>query len=116
MHRSRHLTREIEDGVSVKAQLEDMARFALGPRQLRVDWLVQRKTLLVIIRSNEKVGNPSNALVHEGHLVNDVVATIHRVANSSHPLLERLVRVTPRYLIDRASLILQICQAVTFVG
>jgi hypothetical protein len=69
----------------------------------------------MIVNANQKVSDAANPFVDEGHLVDDVVPTLHRVTNPGHPLQKRLVGISSRYLVDATSLIFEVLQAITFV-
>ena len=92
-----------------------MSGLAFGPRQLGVDRLVRGVAGLRVVDAVQEVGDTSDPFVREGHLVDDVVAALHRVANASYPLLERLIRVASGHLVDRAALVLQLLKAVALV-
>jgi hypothetical protein len=115
MHVAGHTTRQRLEGVSVETELEHVSRLAFDSCQLRVDWFVRAVDLVMIVNANQKVGDAANPLVDEGHLVDDVMPTLHRVANPGHPLQKRLVGISSRYLVDATSLIFEVLQAITFV-
>ena len=102
--------------VGVEAKLQDVAGLALGTRQFRVDRLVGAVAVLGVVHAHEEVGDAADALMHEGHLVHDVITVLRRVADPLDPLEECLVGVAPGHLVDRATRILKLEQAVALVG
>ncbi len=51
----------------------------------------------------------------EGHLVDDVVTVLHRVADPFDPPQERLVGISSRHLVDASPIVFEFLQAVALV-
>ena len=96
--------------VGVEAELQHVAGLRLLPSELRVDGLVGHRTVLVD-DAEEEVGDAADAVVDEGHLVDDVVPLAERVADSGHPRRERLAVVPFRDPEDRQALRLVVLEA-----
>src|ERR1039458_3924137 len=103
------------EGVGVETELEYVPRFALDASQLRVDRFIRAVALGVVVNSDQKVRDAANTLVDEGHLVDDVVTAFQGVTDPGHPLQERLVGISSRYLVDASPGIFEFLQAVAFV-
>jgi hypothetical protein len=101
--------------LGVEAQLQHVSRFGLRTRQLGVDRLVGGEPLFGL-DANEEVGDAPDAVVHEGHLVDDVVAPVQHAAHASDPLHEGLVGIATGYLVDGAPGVLQIGETGPLVG
>src|SRR4051812_9184796 len=80
------------DCVGIEAQLKHVSGLGLNARQLGVDWLVGNVTRTAN-NSDQKVGDPSDALMDERHLVDDFVVTGERIADTVDPIRESLVSV-----------------------
>ena len=115
VHLARDAARQGFEGVRVEAQLEHVSRLALDARQLRVNRLVYAVALVAVVHADQEVRDAANAVVHQRHLVDDVVPVRHRVADSRHPLQEGLVGVASRDLVDTSTSVLEFLQTVALV-
>ncbi len=114
VHLSRGRARQRLQRVGVEAELQHVTRFALDPRQLGVHRFV-RAVAVRVVDAHQEVGDASDAVVDEWHLVDDVVTLVHRIADARDPLQERLVGIATRHLIHASTSVLQFLQAVALV-
>ena len=115
MHLTRRATGQRFQGVGVEAQLQDVSRLALDPRELRVDRFIRAVPLDGVIDSNQEIGDAPNTFVNEGHLIDDVMALVHGITNAGRPLQKRLIGIASRHLIDASPVVFEFLQAVAFV-
>ena len=90
-------------GVGVEAELEHVPGLGLGAGELGIERLVGACALGRVVDLDQEVGDAPHAVVHEGHLVDDVVAVVPRGAHPGDPLVEALARVAWRHLVDAPS-------------
>ena len=91
-------------GVGVEAELEHVPGLGLGAGELGIERLVGARALGRVVDLHQEVGDAPHAVVHEGHLVDDVVPVVPRGAHPGDPLVEALARLPWRHLVDAASL------------
>ena len=106
---------ERRDRVGVKTQLQYVTWLPLGAGQFGVDRFVEREVLVGLVHAYQEVGDAANALVDEGHLKDDVIVSLQGVADARHPGVKGLARITPRYVIDRLSLVLEVGETIALV-
>ena len=114
VHLTRGRPRQRLQRVGVEAELQHVSRLAFDARQLGVHRLVGAVAVRVI-DADQEVGDASDAVVDEWHLVDDVVTVVHRIADARGPLRERLVGIATRHLIDASTGVLEFLQAVALV-
>ena len=78
------------DGVGIEAQLKHVSRFGVDAGELGVYRLVA-DAAVGQVDANQKVGDPTHAVVNERHLVDHVVTVGERVADPFDPCGEALL-------------------------
>ena len=101
--------------VGVEAELEDVAGFPIGAGQFGVDGLIPAVTVGRVFDPDQKVCDAADAVVEQGHLVDDVRTRIQWVADASHPGCERLADQPFRNLVDGSTFAAESRQAIGLV-
>jgi hypothetical protein len=90
MEVGRCIAGESLDCVGIEAQLQNVSRLRCGAGELGIDRLPVIDARLGVGHPDQEVGDAAHALVHEGHLVDDVDVGGEQVPHSVDPRLERL--------------------------